>query len=76
MANFLLVIGGPNFTLANGVFLISVEVALKYVMQVIEKMQTEGIKSLSAKRQAVDDFQVHKDSLMSDMVWTGACRSW
>lgn len=70
------VIGGPNFTFANGVFLISVETAWNYIFQVIEKVQTEGIISLSPKQRAVDDFQAHKDSLMNDMVWTGPCASW
>lgn len=70
------VIGGPNFTFANGVFLISVETAWNYVFQVIEKVQTEGIISLSPKQRAVDDFQTHKDTLMKDMVWTGPCASW
>ncbi|KAJ9646718.1 hypothetical protein H2204_000410 [Knufia peltigerae] len=69
-------IGGPNFTFANGVFLISVETAWNYIFQVIEKVQTEGIISLSPKQRAVDDFQAHKDSLMNDMVWTGPCASW
>ncbi|KAJ9623816.1 hypothetical protein H2204_011002 [Knufia peltigerae] len=70
------VIGGPNFTLANGVFLICLETTFKYVFQAIEKIQQEGIKSVVPKREAMNDFLEHKDSIMNDMVWTSTCRSW
>lgn len=39
-------------------------------------MQTENIKSMEVKREAVDDFLEHKNALMTKMVWTGDCRSW
>lgn len=72
----IIVVAGPNFTLANGVFIPCVETVFKYFFEAIEKMQTEGIKSFEPKAEAVQDFQEHKDDVMKDMVWTSSCRSW
>ncbi|KAL4807424.1 hypothetical protein BDV18DRAFT_168298 [Aspergillus unguis] len=70
------IISGPNFTLANGVFIPSVEKIVHHIFAIASKMQTEGLKAVSPTQEAVDDFQEHKDALMKDLVWTSGCRSW
>ncbi len=67
---------GPNFPLANGCLIPCLEINIKYAFAAAKKMQYEGIKSLSPKQDAVDDFQEYKESLMKDLVWTGSCVSW
>ncbi|KAL7943775.1 hypothetical protein V8C42DRAFT_100833 [Trichoderma barbatum] len=67
---------GPNFPLANGSLLFSLEQTVRYALRAVEKIQTQGVKSLSPTQAAVDDFQEHKDALMEQLVWTSSCRSW
>ncbi|KAK0757040.1 hypothetical protein N5P37_010566 [Trichoderma harzianum] len=67
---------GPNFPLANGSLVACLEQTLKYAFRAVEKIQTQGVKSVSPTREAVNDFQEHKDAIMEKMVWTSPCRSW
>ncbi|KAK1761804.1 hypothetical protein QBC33DRAFT_582134 [Phialemonium atrogriseum] len=67
---------GPNFPLANGALVPCLEQCISYALAAAQKIQREGIKGLTPKPEAVDDFQEHKDALMKDLVWTSGCRSW
>jgi len=67
---------GPNFPLANGCLIPCLEKNIIYAFKAVLKMQREGIKTISPKADAVDDYQEYKDSLMKDMVWSAGCRSW
>lgn len=42
----------------------------------IEKMQTENIKSFEPKAGAIRDYYNHTHELMKRLVWSSACRSW
>ncbi|KAH9213911.1 hypothetical protein DL95DRAFT_409861 [Leptodontidium sp. 2 PMI_412] len=70
------IVTGPNFPLANGTVVPCMETTLKYAFEAVRLIQTEGIKSMSPKEEAVEDFQVYKDTLMREFVWTSSCRSW
>lgn len=70
------VVTGPNFPLANGTVVPCMETTLKYAFEAVRLIQTEGIKSMFPKEKAVEDFQVYKDTLMREFVWTSSCRSW
>jgi len=67
---------GPNFPLSNGGLITCLETNVRYAFAAAKKIQYEGIKSLAPKPEAVHEFQQYKDSLMKDLVWTGACVSW
>jgi len=67
---------GPNFPLANGCLIPCLETNIKYAFAAAKKIRYDGIKCLSPKPGAVDDYQEYKDSLMKDLVWTGSCASW
>ncbi|KIX98610.1 uncharacterized protein Z520_05911 [Fonsecaea multimorphosa CBS 102226] len=67
---------GPNCPLANGTFVPCLERTMSYIFELVAKVQRQGIKSVSPKQEAVDDFQEYKDSLMKDLTWTSGCRSW
>lgn len=71
-----IVASGPNFPLANGALVPCLEQCISYAFAAAQKIQREGIKGLTPKPEAVDDFQEHKDALMKDLVWTSGCRSW
>jgi len=70
------VTSGPNFPLANGALVPCLERCVHYAFDAVIKIQTQNIKSLSPKPEAVDDFQDYKDTLMEDLVWSSPCRSW
>src|SRR6187402_1365621 len=67
---------GPNFPISNGSLIACLERSILYAFDAVAKIQSQGIKSMSPKAEAVDEFQEHKDALMRDLVWTSGCRSW
>lgn len=71
-----LVFLGPSAPIGHGsVFTITEHVA-KYLVRIIRKCQTEGIKAMSPKPAAVADFYEHIDTFMPRTAWAGSCRSW
>lgn len=42
-----------------------------YVIQVLEKVQTENIKRLHVKRSAAEDFTRYADEFLTRTAWTG-----
>ncbi|KAJ6005153.1 FAD/NAD(P)-binding domain-containing protein [Penicillium sp. IBT 35674x] len=67
---------GPGATWSNGTLLPGIETTVEYSIKMIRKMQTEGIKSLAVKQEAVDDIYAHFDEFHKTTVWKEACRSW
>lgn len=47
-----------------------------YALQMIQKLQTEYIGSLSPKQQATDAFNAHVQEWIKHTVWKQDCRSW
>lgn len=52
------------------------EAQADYMLQFINRWQTENIFSFSPKMDATEDFIAHTDKLMQKTVWTEECRSW
>lgn len=52
------------------------EVAAKYIVQCIEKMQLERIKTLKVRDRAVEHFVRHANSFLQRMTQSGPCASW
>jgi cation diffusion facilitator CzcD-associated flavoprotein CzcO len=77
-ANFpnLFLLIGPNGPASHSSILPILEWYTRYVFQVIEKIQTERIKSIEPKASAVKDLYNHTHELMKRLVWSSACRSW
>ncbi len=48
----------------------------KYIVKMIKKCQTQGIKAVAPKPIAVKQFSQHIDKFMPRTAWTGSCRSW
>lgn len=67
---------GPNSPIGHGSVLPILEHAAKYIMKIIYKCQTEGIKSVMVKKVAVDNFVKHVDVFMKRTAWSTNCRSW
>ena len=67
---------GPNAPIGHGSVFTLTELLSKYIVRVIQKCQTEGIKAISPSRQAVDDYFEHVTAFMPRTVWSSGCRSW
>lgn len=39
-------------------------------------MVRQRVKSFAVKPECQTDFDLHTQTLMQEMVWTGTCRSW
>lgn len=67
---------GPSSPIGHGSVLPIIEHVTKYIIQMLFKCQTQGIRSVSPKQEAVDDFAEHIDEFMQRTAWTTHCRSW
>ncbi|KAJ9501190.1 hypothetical protein H2202_002984 [Exophiala xenobiotica] len=67
---------GPNAPIGHGSVLPIVEHSTKYIIRMLHKCQTQGIKAVEAKQEAVDDFTEHVDTFVERAAWTSHCRSW
>ncbi|KAK6366879.1 hypothetical protein LTS17_010430 [Exophiala oligosperma] len=73
--NFFTIVGACA-TWSNGTLLPSIETSIEYSIQCMNKIQSEGIKSLSLKQQALDELYLHMDVFHKATVFQEPCRSW
>lgn len=61
---------GPNGPASHSSFLPILEWYTRYAFQVIEKVQTENIKSFEPKKEVIKDLYNHTHELMKRLVWS------
>jgi cation diffusion facilitator CzcD-associated flavoprotein CzcO len=67
---------GPGATWSSGTLLPSIETSVEYAVKMMKKIQTETIKSIDVKQEALDDIYAHFDEFHKMTVWQEECRSW
>ncbi|OBT62081.1 hypothetical protein VE03_08990 [Pseudogymnoascus sp. 23342-1-I1] len=67
---------GPNSPVGHGSLLPVIEQTTKYIILMLYKCQTQGIKAVVPEPQAITDFTEHIDLFMQRTAWTTHCRSW
>ena len=67
---------GPNAPVGHGSVLPIVEHAAKYIIRMLHKCQTQGIRCVAPKQGAVDDFIEYTEAFMKRTAWATHCRSW
>ncbi|OBT40826.1 hypothetical protein VE00_08596 [Pseudogymnoascus sp. WSF 3629] len=67
---------GPSAPIGHGSVLTISEHVAKYIVSMLKKCQTEGIKAVQPKEDAVRDFIEHIQAFMPRTSWSGNCRSW
>ena len=67
---------GPNGPASHSSILPVLEWYTRYVFQVIEKLQTENVKCIDPKPEAIKDLYNHTHELMKRLAWSSSCRSW
>ena len=75
MPNFLTFIG-PNWPVENGSVMGPLTYVSLYAIQVIKKMQSEYICSMTPKQDVTDAFNEHCQEWIQHTVWVDDCRSW
>lgn len=65
---------GPNGPASHSSILPIFDWYTRYIFQVIEKIQTENIKAVEPKKEAIRDLYNHTHELMKRLVWSSACR--
>lgn len=68
--------GGPYGPLGHGSFLPILEVIAKNVIQCIQKMQKDRIKSLTPKPEIAEQLKEHAQLYLQRTAWTSGCSSW
>ncbi|PGH19126.1 hypothetical protein AJ80_04204 [Polytolypa hystricis UAMH7299] len=67
---------GPNCPIGNGPLLSAIEVQADYMLNLVNRWQTENWAMFSPKEEAVRDFIAYKDEYMKKTIWVEPCRSW
>lgn len=67
---------GPHGPLGHGSILPIVESLTTYFLEIINKLQSENIKSLAPTREATADFKEHREEFLKRTAWTSPCKSW
>ncbi|KAL2848871.1 hypothetical protein BJY01DRAFT_246095 [Aspergillus pseudoustus] len=70
------VVLGPRGPWGNGSIIPAIELNTDYIIQFMEKIQKQHVKSFEVKKSAVDDFCEHVDEWHKGSVWGQSCRSW
>ncbi|KAK8251665.1 FAD/NAD(P)-binding domain-containing protein [Phyllosticta capitalensis] len=75
MPNYIMVMG-PNSPSGNGPVLSAIEAQVSYALRMIDRLQTENIRSFVPKDSAVEAFNDYVDTFMEKTVWKDVCKSW
>ncbi|KAI1817436.1 hypothetical protein GGS20DRAFT_533207 [Poronia punctata] len=67
---------GPFAPYGHGSIIPAVEVIARNISMTLEKFQTQNVKSVEPKREAVAEFREHRDLYMKKTVWNAPCNSW
>ena len=67
---------GPYGPLGSGSAMPMIDCFIKYILQAIEHIQTEDVKSMTPKQDVIDQYAEHADLFNHRTVWNAPCRSW
>ncbi|KAJ9608099.1 hypothetical protein H2200_007087 [Cladophialophora chaetospira] len=67
---------GPNSPISNGSLVIGIQTTAIYIYRWLEKMQSEGIRSIEVLNDVNEEYNQHVQKYMERTVWTRGCRSW
>ena len=69
-------LGGPNSPIGNFSYLMTAELQLGYVLQLIARLQTGEARAIAPRWQPTLDYNAELKARMSTTVWASGCRSW
>lgn len=69
-------LGGPNSPIGNFSFIMTAELQLGYVLQLIARLQSGEAREITAQAGATAAYNVELKARMSTSIWASGCRSW
>jgi cation diffusion facilitator CzcD-associated flavoprotein CzcO len=69
-------LNGPNGPVGNFSLIEVAELQFAYIMQLVERLRTDGCREISAKRSAMEEFEAARTEAAKKTVWMTGCRSW
>jgi hypothetical protein len=70
------VILGPFAPYGHGSIIQVIEATTRHVALVLEKFQTQNIKSLVPKKEAVIELKQHRELYLKRTIWNAPCSTW
>jgi hypothetical protein len=67
---------GPSWPVENGAVVGPLAQVAQYTIQMIQKIQSEYISSISPRQDITDEFNAHCQEWVRHTVWQDDCRSW
>jgi len=67
---------GPNTGLGHNSMIYMIESQTNYILDAIQKMQQQNIKSLEVKQEIQDKFNKEIQKKLEGTVWQSGCKSW
>jgi cation diffusion facilitator CzcD-associated flavoprotein CzcO len=67
---------GPNTGLGHNSMIYMIESQTNYIMDCIQKMQKQHIKSVEVKRDVQDKFNAEIQKKLVGTIWQSGCKSW
>lgn len=67
---------GPNSPVSNGSLVQAIQMTGVYIYKCINKLQTQGLKSMEVKETATREYNDYIQTMLSKTVWVAPCRSW
>ncbi|KAH8203068.1 hypothetical protein TruAng_002796 [Truncatella angustata] len=67
---------GPFAPYGHGSVIPAIEVITRNIATFLHKFQTQNIKTVMPKKEAMADFRQHRDLFMKKTVWDAPCTSW
>ena len=68
--------GGPSLPVQNGSPMGSFNTVAKYIVRMINKLQTDNIRTIEPKVSVTEAFAAHTQELIATTVFADDCRSW
>ncbi|KAK0440003.1 uncharacterized protein EV420DRAFT_1733274 [Desarmillaria tabescens] len=67
---------GPGITYVNGSLLPCTEAQADYIVACLSKLQKQDIKTMEVNKDAQDEYNIQREALMKDLIFTEPCPSW
>ena len=69
-------LNGPNGPVGNFSLIEVAELQFAYIMQLIERLRSDGCREVSATREATEQLEAERVEATKKTVWVTGCRSW
>jgi len=69
-------LGGPNSPIGNFSFIMTAELQMDFILQLVKRLQTGEAQAISASLAPMKDYNRTLKEKMSGSIWASGCRSW